>query len=114
SFIPTLYYDFTKSGFNLENTESEENAFNFRLATSYYYTLVMHEYWFVSPFISPSLGLRFSTTNSTFDNIKSTENNTYVTRAIEGGLQLGYSSNKVIFGGSFNFNANWYDEDKQA
>uniref|UniRef100_UPI0040496C42 hypothetical protein n=1 Tax=Gelidibacter sp. TaxID=2018083 RepID=UPI0040496C42 len=31
---------------------------------------------------------------------------------MEGGLQLGYSSNKVIFGGSFNFSANWYNEDK--
>lgn len=114
SFIPTLYYDYTKSGFKFESTESDENTFNIRLATSYYYTLVMSEHWFVVPFISPSLGLKFSKTNSTIDNLKSTENNTYVTRALEGGLQLGYSSNKVIFGGSFNFSANWYNEDKRT
>uniref|UniRef100_UPI00404986D6 DUF4421 family protein n=2 Tax=Gelidibacter sp. TaxID=2018083 RepID=UPI00404986D6 len=64
SFIPTLYYDFTKSGFTLENTKSDENTFNIRLATSYYYTLVMREHWFVAPFISPSLGLKFSKTIS--------------------------------------------------
>ncbi len=113
SLVPTLFYDYNKFSFNLENSRSIESNFNLRLALNYYYTFVMNQNWFVTPNFSPSLGVRFSKNTDHVLNIETIENNTYITRFLEGGIQLGYSSNKVIFGGSFNFNANWYGSEKK-
>ncbi|MDU8885777.1 DUF4421 family protein [Yeosuana sp. MJ-SS3] len=114
SFVPILYYNYNNSGFTFLGSESEEKSFNIRLATNYYYTLVIKENWFISPYVSPSLGVRFVNDKSIINDIKSTEYKTLITRQLEGGLQLGFSSKRIIFGGSYNFSANWYNEDKNS
>jgi hypothetical protein len=73
---------------------------------------VFHDNWFVSANLSPSLGLRFSKAESGIGNPISTERNTYLTRRLEGGLNLGYSSKRIIYGININFSADWYNEDK--
>jgi hypothetical protein len=112
SFVPTLYYDYNKSSFDFSDSKSEENTFNTRLAFGYHYTFVIKENWFIAPNISPSLGIKFSKTKSNVDNIEYTEKDTYLTKFLEGGLQIGYSTKKVIFGANFNFNSSWYKKDK--
>ena len=114
SFVPILYYNYNNTEFDFLGTQAKEKSFNIRLATNYYYTLVIKENWFISPYASPSLGVRFVNNENNTNNVKSTENKTLFTRQLEGGLQLGYSSKRVIFGGSFNFSANWYNEDKNS
>ena len=112
SFIPTLFYSYDKFSYTLQDIKSEEDVFPIRLALSYYYTLVVHENWFVGANLSPSLGVRFSKFTLTENDISTGENNTYFTNILEGGLQIGYASRKIIFGAGFNFDVNWYNEDK--
>ena len=114
SLIPTLFYDYNKLSFNAENTSSIEHFFNIRLALSYYYTLVLHENWFFSSSVSPAVGIRFSKDININDAIKTTTNDNYFSQFLDGGIQLGYSSDKIIFGCNFNFNINSYKEDSKT
>jgi hypothetical protein len=112
SFIPKLAYSYNRFSNRIDNVKTIENAFDIQLASSYYYTWVIHRNWFVAPFLSPSLGIRFSNTIEKGIGIDNKEKNQYFINALESGLQLGYSSRKVIFGANINFNSNWYNEDK--
>lgn len=112
SFIPTLFYSYDKFSYTLQEFKSEENVFPVRLALAYYYTLVVDENWFVGANLSPSFGIRFSSLKYTENEIRTQESNTYLTSALEGGLQIGYASKKIIFGAGLTFDANWNDEDR--
>ncbi|MGN7513983.1 MAG: DUF4421 family protein [Allomuricauda sp.] len=111
SIIGSLFYDYNIFDLNEPNLVNREKFFNIRLAPAYYYTFVLHENWFLSANLSPSLGLRISTAESGLENNLDVENNTYVTRALSSGLNLGYSSKRVIYGVNINFSTNWYNED---
>ena len=54
SFIPKLAYNFNRFSNKINDLKSIENAFDIKIAPSYYYTLVMHRNWFVSAFLSPA------------------------------------------------------------
>ncbi len=114
SFVPMLNYNYNKAFFDFLDTYSEEKVFNLRLATNYYYTFVINQNWFIGPYISPSLGLRFTNSKDIINEVVSTQRKTFVSRQLEGGLQLGYSSKRIIFGGNFNFSANWYNSEKNS
>jgi hypothetical protein len=114
SLMPTLFYDFNQYSFELLGSSSKEDLFNVKLALTYYYTFVIKENWFIAPKVAPAFGVKFSKTNSTINDVQNVERATYFTRFLEGGLQLGYSSKRIIFGGSFNYNANWYNSDKNT
>jgi len=111
SLIGSLYYDYYIFDLNEVDVVNKEKFFNIRLAPMYYYTFVLHDNWFLSANLSPSLGLRFSKTESGVDDNIEIENNTYVTRRLGGGINLGYSSKRVIYGLNINFSADWYNED---
>jgi hypothetical protein len=114
SLVPTLFYNYNRLSFSIEDASSIEDYFNIRLAIPYYYTWVLNEKWFVAPFLAPSIGIRFSkyldTTPEGF--IKSKDS--YTTQALDGGIQLGYSSRKVIFGVNLNFDVNGYKENSET
>ena len=112
SFIPKLAYSFNKFSNNINGIKSTEKAYDLKLAPSYYYTWVIHRNWFVSTFLSPSLGIRFSNYEEEENDTSFKEKNQHLINALEGGLQLGYSSRKIIFGVNINFDASWYNEDK--
>ncbi|WP_299886866.1 DUF4421 family protein [uncultured Lacinutrix sp.] len=112
SFIPTLRYGYTRFSGIIEDSKSYENSFNISVAPEYYYTLVIHENWFVSFFASPSFGIRFSNDGEDGTDIK--ERNVYWPAAFDGGLQLGYSSNKFIYGANLKFQNTWYNEDSMT
>lgn len=111
SLIGSLYYDYNIFDLNEVDVINREKFFNVRLAPTYYYTFVLHDNWFLSANLSPSLGLRFSKTESGVEDNLRIENNTYVTRRLGGGSNLGYSSKKIIYGLNVNFSADWYNED---
>lgn len=111
SFIPTLRYGYTHLSAIFSDSKDYLNSFDIRLAPEYYFTLVIHENWFISPYLSPSFGIRFSTEGSQDSQKK--EKNIYWPTSIDGGLQLGYSSGRVIFGANFNFESIWYNEGNQ-
>jgi len=112
SFIPTLYYSYDRLSYSFEDLKSKEDILPIRLALGYYHTWVFKENWFISGNLSPSLGLRFSKTQETFNAISSERSNTAFTRTLEGGANLGYASEKIVFGLGFTFDVNGYDEDK--
>ena len=114
SLIPTLFYSYDIFDVALENFESDERSVPIRLSLGYYYTWVINDNWFFAPHIAPSLGVRFSWDTTNLDGNTLKENNTYFTRNLEGGLQLGYASRRLIFGAGFVFDVNWYSENTTA
>lgn len=112
SFIPSLYYSYEELSYSLGGQDAKEMAFPIRLAPAYFYTLVIRENWFLGGNLSPSIGLRFAKSTLTENEVRSVEKHTAFTQALEGGIQLGYASKKIIFGAGVNFNVNAYEEDK--
>ncbi len=112
SFIPTLYYSYDRLSYTFEDIKSKEDILPIRLGLGYYYTLVLKEHWFISGNLSPSLGVRFSKTQETLNELRSELSNTVFTRTLEGGANLGYASKKIVFGLGFTFDVNGYNEDK--
>lgn len=110
SFVPTLFYDYTRFSFSEGLTDDKEHQYGMRLAAAYYYTFVLQEHWHISANLSPSLGFRHAQERKTEDGVFSKESITYSTRILEGGIQLGYNTNRVFFGANMVFNANWYNE----
>lgn len=111
SLIGSLHYDYNIFDLDEEGIVNREKFFNVRLEPAYYYTLVLHDNWFLSANMSPSLGLRFSKSESEVGGNPVIENNTFVTRRLAGGLNLGYSSKRLIYGLNLTFSADWYNED---
>ncbi len=113
SFVPKLEYHFNRLSNTTDGLKSAENAFDILLAPSYYYTCVLHKNWFASGFIAPAIGARFSKSEEDQENgIKVIEKNQHIVQALNTGLQLGFSSQKVIFGVQLNADANWYNANK--
>lgn len=114
SLVPTLFYNYNQISFDFEGTNSKNDIFDISLSLAYYYTFVINENWFIAPNLSPSLGIKFDKNRSITNSIKDSDNSTYFNRLIEGGLQVGYSSNKLIFGGSFNFRSSRYNSNNNT
>ena len=106
SFIPTLRYGFNRLSDWVENEKVIQNNLDIAIAPRYYYTWIVKRNWFVTPSISPAIGLRFSTDKSSEGDIKST----YITKALDVGLQFGYTSNAISAGARFNFESNAVNE----
>ena len=112
SFIPSLFYGFEDFEYTFDGVKSDENIFQVRLALPYYYTFVLDENWFFGGNLSPSLGVSFSRYKEDVADMRIEENNTYVTRGIEGGLQLGYAAERWVFGTSLVFDINGYNQQR--
>ncbi|WP_375239215.1 DUF4421 family protein [Aurantibacter sp.] len=102
SFVPSLKYGLNRISDTVDNEKYIQNNFDITLAPAYYYTWCLQENWFVSPNVSPALGIRFSKDKTTTTEVS----NTYFTKALSVGLQFGYTSNKISAGATFNFNSN--------
>tara|TARA_B100000809_G_scaffold266925_1_gene333088 strand:- start:11959 stop:13125 length:1167 start_codon:yes stop_codon:yes gene_type:complete len=111
SFIPTLFYSYDRFSYTLEEQEIKNEIFPFRLALSYYYTFVVKENWFLGGNLSPSFGVNFSKRIVSINDIHINNRSTEYTKAIEGALQIGYASKKIIYGTGFSFEVNEYDVD---
>lgn len=114
SFIPTLAYDYNTISFDAGGILSKQNEFDVRIAASYFYNFIIHKRFYIAPNLSPSIGVKFMNSKSTETDIQQTEKNTYFTKHLEGGLKIGYNTERILFGASFNFNESWYNESKTA
>jgi hypothetical protein len=110
SFVPSLYYDYNRYSFDFAGIQALQKDFNLRLGLGYYYTLIIADRIYLSPDIIPSIGLRYSKFSSTENGNTTVGNKVYVTRFLEGGVKLGYNTDRWVAGGGFNFNINWYNE----
>lgn len=111
SLVPSLFYDYTRYSFDLSGVGALQKDFNVRLGLGYYYTFIIKRHFFLAPNLVPSLGIRYSGYRSEEGGVVTRERNTYVTRSLEGGLKLGFNSERWAAGGGFSFNVNWYRED---
>lgn len=112
SFIPTLAYDYNKIYFNANGTQSAQKEYDVRIAASYFYNFIIHKRFYIAPNLSPSIGVKFMDFKSSASGVQETENGTYFTKYLEGGLKIGYNTERILFGASFNFNESWYNETK--
>lgn len=112
SFTPSISYGYLRLSSTSGGVKSYENNFEVKLSPSYYYTLVVHKNWFTSLEISPAVALRF--TKEGKSNSSTTNTYTRVPFSINGGLQIGYSSEKIIFGAKCNLESNYYNESHQT
>ena len=112
SFIPKLEYIYNRFSNRVNNLKSVENAFDIKIAPSYYYTWVIHTNWFVSAYLSPGIGFRFSNSMEELNEVILEETDEHLIKTLDSGLQLGFSSDTFIFGVNLNLDANWYNEDK--
>ncbi len=110
SFVPSLFYDYTRYSFDLLGVKALQKDVNLRLGLGYYYTFIIGKHFFVSPNLVPSVGVRFSGYRSEEGGAISQEHNTYFTRFVEGGIKLGFNAKRWVAGGGFSFNVNWYNE----
>ena len=110
SFIPKLTYSYNKFSNKIEQQESIEKAFQIELATAYYYNFVIKKKWIIAPYISPSVGYRFSNYELKGNPNNSKEKyNTHIV-SLKGGARLGYNSTKLFFGLNAHFEASDYKE----
>lgn len=101
SFIPTLRYGYQRISDRVNTAKEIQNFYNISIASEYYYTWVIENNWFVTPSISPAIGLRF--TDYTLNEVS--EQNTLFTTALNLGLYFGYTSENVVAGANFNFDS---------
>ena len=101
SFIPILTYGFNRVSDVFEGQKFIQNNLDFTLSQAYYYTWCLQNNWFVTPHIAPEIGVRFSTDK--IDDIETKE--TLFKRALNLGLQFGYTSDLISAGATFNFSS---------
>lgn len=118
SFIPTFQYIYNKFTFILEDIPDDinyrDNSSDLSLGMGYYYTLVLGDKWFIAPNISPSAGVSFSKNRITLNATSTEDSTTFFKTALESGLQIGYASERVIFGVTFNYDLYWYDGEENT
>lgn len=111
SFVPVAFYDYTRTSFDLSGTKGLQKDFNFRLGLGYYHTFIIAHRFYIAPNIVPSLGIRYTRFRSEAGGAITTNNNTYFTRFLDGGLKAGFNSRRWVAGFGLSFNISWYNED---
>lgn len=112
SFIPTLAYDYNTIFFDVSGIEGVQKEYDVRVAASYFYNFIIHKRFYIAPNFSPSIGVKFVNFKSTEADVQTTEKESYFTKYLEGGFKIGYNTDRILFGASFNFNESWYNETK--
>ncbi|MEO6176497.1 MAG: DUF4421 family protein [Flavobacterium circumlabens] len=114
SFIPSLNYSYNTIRSKIDNFDGKQKEFDVRLAAGYYYNFIIGKKFYMAPNLSPSLGVKFLKDKSTESGVTTIEKNTYFTRNLEGGIKMGYNSDRILCGASLNFSSSSYNEDKST
>jgi len=101
SLIPTLRYGYQRFSDKIDGNKEAQNIYSIALASDYYYTWVIENNWFVTPSVSPAIGIRYTDYNLAEVN----EQNTLFTTALNLGLYFGYTSENIVAGANFNFDS---------
>jgi hypothetical protein len=112
SFIPSLIYTYNRITSKSDNLDGKQKEYDVQLAAGYYYNFIIHQNFYIAPHLSPSIGVKFLNDKSFDAGVETVEKKTYFTQNIEGGIKIGYNSNRILCGASLNFNSNSYNEDK--
>lgn len=112
SFIPSLIYSYNRITSKAETLDGKQKEFDIRLAAGYYYNFIIHKNFYIAPHLAPSIGVKFLNDKSISSGVENVEKEVYFTQNLEGGLKMGFNSDRILFGASLNFNSSSYNEDK--
>lgn len=103
SIIPSLEYSYSKLTNKSDGANIKNQTFDIEINLGYYYTFVLGKKWFLTPGINGSIGPRFSKYEITENQNTTSDKNQYLSRKLQTGLQAGYDSGKIVFGGSIDY-----------
>lgn len=112
SFLPSLIYSYNTIRSKSDDLDGKQKEFDLKLAAGYYYNFIIHKNFYIAPNLSPSIGVKFMKDKSKDSGVETIEKETYFTRNLDGGLKMGYNSDRILFGASLNFSVSSYNEDK--
>jgi hypothetical protein len=112
SFLPSLIYSYNTIRSKSDDLDGKQKEFDLKLAAGYYYNFIIHKKFYVAPNLSPSIGVKFMKDKSRDSGVETIEKETYFTRNLDGGIKMGYNSDRILFGASLNFSVSSYNEDK--
>ena len=112
SFIPSLIYSYNIIKSKSDDLDGRQKEFDLKLAAGYYYNFIIHKKFYIAPNLSPSIGVKFMKDKSRNSGVETVEKETYFTRNLDGGLKMGYNSDRILFGASLNFSISSYNEDR--
>lgn len=111
SWVPFLDYDLTIFRNKVEEQHLKEFQYKIGANMGYFYNWVLGKNVNISPYFALGLGGKFSTYRNVLED-GSRKNAQYLTLRMEGGLHVGYNTDRFLFGGRMNFNAYAYNQTK--
>lgn len=109
SWIPFVDYDLTVFRNKIDGVKSKETQYNIGGNIGYFYNWVIGKKVNISPYLAAGIGGKFSSYRD-LDNGGIKENAQYATIRMQGGLHIGYNTDRFLFGGKMNFNTHAYDQ----
>ncbi|UHO38368.1 DUF4421 family protein [Chryseobacterium capnotolerans] len=111
SWVPFLDYDLTILRNKIEDQKAKETQYKLGANMGYFYNWVLGKNVNIAPYLALGLGGKFSTYRDVFGD-GSIKNVQYLTLRMEGGLHIGYNTDRFLFGGKMNFSAYAYNQTK--
>lgn len=109
SWVPFVDYDLTIFRNKIDGVKSKETQYNIGGNIGYFYNWVIGKNVNISPYLAAGIGGKFSSYRD-FQNGGAKENAQYATIRMQGGLHIGYNTDRFLFGGKMNFNTHAYDQ----
>ncbi|RXM38504.1 hypothetical protein BOQ62_16475 [Chryseobacterium sp. CH21] len=109
SWVPFVDYDLTIFRNKIDEVKSKETQYNIGGNIGYFYNWVIGTKVNIAPYLAVGVGGKFSSYRD-LENGGVKENAQYATIRMQGGLHVGYNTDRFLFGGKINFNANAYDQ----
>lgn len=115
SLVPALEYNLTFFKNKDEGLDSKETQFNLGINLGYYYNWVVAKNINISPFAFAGIGGKWSSFWDTLEDgsRSATEKGKYFTKKLGGGLQIGYNSERFLFGTKLSFTSYNYKQDAE-
>ncbi|MDR2237300.1 MAG: DUF4421 domain-containing protein [Chryseobacterium sp.] len=111
SWVPIVDYDLSIFRDVVDGRKNKEYQYNIGASMGYFYNWIIREKINVSPHFSLGVGGMFSNSHGfERDGTPLKENTQYVTVRFSAGLHIGYNTDRFLFGGKFNINAQAYEE----
>ncbi|KAA2221572.1 DUF4421 family protein [Chryseobacterium sediminis] len=109
SWVPFLDYDLTIFRNKIDGIKSKDTQYNIGGNIGYFYNWVIGKNVNISPYLAVGIGGKFSSyRDPDYGGVKETAQ--YATIRMQGGLHIGYNTDRFLFGGKMNFNTYGYDQ----
>ena len=109
SWVPFLDYDLTVFRNKIDEVKTKEFQYKIGGNIGYFYNWVIGKNVNIAPYLTLGLGGKFSSYRNA-QNGNARETAQYITVRMEGGLHVGYNTDRFLFGGRMNFNAYAYEQ----